>query len=120
MGFSNGPPGWAEMERVLSGKPRRSGTPSVWGPADDVPLSRKRVSYQAADDKRTARSAVPYAEWHPHSAFSFLDGASTPEELVEEAVRLDLRAIALTDHNRLDGAVRVGGAAPELGMWSRF
>src|SRR5271156_7051230 len=95
VGFSNGPPGWAEMERVLSGKPRRSGTPSVWGPADDVPLSRKRVSYQPPDDNRTVRSSVPYAELHTHSAFSFLDGASTPEELVEEAVRLDLRAIAL-------------------------
>jgi error-prone DNA polymerase len=120
VGFSNGPPGWAEMERVLSGKPRRSGTPSVWGPADDVPLSRKRVSYQPPDDNRTVRSAVPYAELHTHSAFSFLDGASTPEELVEEAVRLDLRAIALTDHNGLYGAVRFAEAAVELDMRTVF
>ncbi|MGB8791938.1 MAG: PHP domain-containing protein, partial [Mycobacterium sp.] len=120
MGFSNGPPGWAEMERVLSGKPRRSGTPSVWGPADDVPLSRKRVSYQPPDDNRTVRSSVPYAELHTHSAFSFLDGASTPEELVEEAVRLDLRAIALTDHNGLYGAVRFAEAAVELDMRTVF
>src|SRR5271163_4052418 len=84
VGFSNGPPGWSEMERVLSGKPRRSGTPTVWTPADEVPLSRKRVSYQPPDDNRTVRSSVPYAELHTHSAFSFLDGASTPEELVEE------------------------------------
>src|ERR1700761_6516707 len=108
------------MERVLSGKPRRSGTPSVWGPADDVPLSRKRVSYQPPDDNRTVRSAVPYAELHTHSAFSFLDGASTPEELVEEAVRLDLRAIALTDHNGLYGAVRFAEAAVELDMRTVF
>src|SRR6201991_1885613 len=120
MGWSNGPPGWAEMERVLSGKPRRFGTPSVWGPADDVPLSRKRVSYQPPDDNRTVRSAVPYAELHTHSAFSFLDGASTPEELVEEAVRLDLRAIALTDHNGLYGAVRFAEAAVELDMRTVF
>src|SRR5271163_274015 len=108
------------MERVLSGKPRRSGTPSVWGPADDVPLSRKRVSYQPPDDNRTVRSSVPYAELHTHSAFSFLDGASTPEELVEEAVRLDLRAIALTDHNGLYGAVRFAEAAVELDMRTVF
>src|ERR1700744_4249121 len=120
MGWSTGPPGWAEMERVLSGKPRRSGTPSVWGPADDVPLSRKRVSYQPPDDNRTVRSSVPYAELHAHSAFSFLDGASTPEELVEEAVRLDLRAIALTDHNGLYGAVRFAEAAAELDMHTVF
>src|SRR6201996_283285 len=120
MGWSNGPPGWAEMERVLSGKPRRSGTPSVWGPADDVPLSRKRVSYQPPDNNRTVRSAVPYAELHTHSAFSFLDGASTPEELVEEAVRLDLRAIALTVHNGLYGAVRFAEAAVELDMRTVF
>src|ERR1700758_2530276 len=120
MGFSNGPPGWAEMERVLAGKPRRPGTPSVWGPADDVPLSRKRVSYQPPDERRAARWSVAYAELHAHSAFSFLDGASTPEELVEEAVRLDLRAIALTDHNGLYGAVRFAEAAAELDMRTVF
>src|ERR1700749_67836 len=108
------------MERVLAGKPRRSGTPSVWGPADDVPLSRKRVSYQPPDDNRTVRSSVAYAELHTHWAFSFLDGASTPEELVEEAVRLDLRAIALTDHNGLYGAVRFAEAAVELDMRTVF
>src|SRR5580693_386291 len=120
MGWSNGPPGWAEMERVLAGKPRRSGTPSVWGPADDAPWSRKRVAYQPPDRGRPIRSSVPYAELHTHSAFSFLDGASTPEELVEEAVRLDLRAIALTDHNGLYGAVRFAEAAVELDMRTVF
>ncbi|MGH3595166.1 MAG: PHP domain-containing protein, partial [Mycobacterium sp.] len=106
MGWGNGPPSWAEMERVLDGKPRRSGTPFAGGPADDVPWSRKRGTYQPPDDNRTVGSSVAYAELHAHSAYSFLDGASTPEELVEEAVRLDLRAITLTDHNGLYGAVR--------------
>src|SRR5271155_2699072 len=108
------------MERVLAGKPRRSGTPSVWGPADDAPWSRKRVSYQPPDDNRTVRSSVAYAELHTHSAFSFLDGASTPEELIEEAVRLDLCAIALTDHNGLYGAVRFAEAAAELDIRTVF
>ena len=120
MGFSNGPPGWSEMERVLSGKPRRSGTPTVWTPADEAPWSRKRMAYQPPDDGRPMRSSVAYAELHAHSAYSFLDGASAPEELVEEAVRLGLRAIALTDHNGLYGAVRFAEAAVELDMRTVF
>ena len=46
-----------------------------------------------------SRGAVPYAELHCHSKFSFLDGAASPEELAEEAARLGLEALALTDHD---------------------
>ena len=77
------------------------------------------ASYQPLDVERP-NSAVPYAELHAHSAYSFLDGASTPEELVEEAVRLDLRAIALTDHDGLYGVVRFAEAAKELDMATVF
>lgn len=42
---------------------------------------------------------MPYAELHAHSNFSFLDGASHPEELAAEAVRLGLSAVALTDRS---------------------
>jgi len=52
-----------------------------------------------------------YAELHCHSNFSFLDGASHPEELVEEAARLELAALALTDHDGCYGAVRLAGVA---------
>src|SRR6201987_332171 len=108
------------MERVLDGKPRHAGAPVAAEPAEDAPLSRKRGTYRPPDDTRLARSSVAYAELHAHSAFSFLDGASTPEELIEEAVRLDLRAIALTDHNGLYGAVRFAEAAAELDMCTVF
>jgi len=54
----------------------------------------------------TPRPVVPYAELHCHSNFSFLDGASHPEELAEEAHRLGLTALAVTDHNGLYGVVR--------------
>ena len=57
---------------------------------------------------------MPYAELHCHSNFSFLDGASHPEELVEEAARLGLEAIALTDHDGMYGVVRFAEAAAEL------
>ena len=39
-----------------------------------------------------------YAELHCHSNFSFLDGASAPDDLVERAVALGLAGLAMTDH----------------------
>jgi len=117
-----GPPSWGELERVLNGKPRRAGMPLADPPIDggDSPaFSRKRGAYLPPDVQR-AGSDVPYAELHAHSGYSFLDGASTPEELVEEAVRLDLRAVALTDHDGLYGVVRFAEAAKELHMRTVF
>ena len=55
-----------------------------------------------------------YAELHAHSAFSFLDGASQPEELAIEAAGLGLSAMALTDHDGLYGVVRFAQAASAL------
>jgi error-prone DNA polymerase len=123
MGWHNGPPSWSEMERVLTGKPRRGGAPLSWpnGDGGDSPAwSRRRGSYQPPEVPRPGGSSVPYAELHAHSAYSFLDGASTPEELVEEAARLDLRAIALTDHDGLYGVVRFAEAAKELDIATVF
>ncbi len=54
-----------------------------------------------------------YAELHCHTNFSFLDGASHPEELVAEAARLRLAALAVTDHDGFYGAVRFALAARE-------
>ncbi|OBH90547.1 error-prone DNA polymerase [Mycobacterium sp. E2989] len=118
MGWFNGPPSWAEMERVLDSKPRHAGVPVV--PGEDAPLSSKRGTYRPPDDARPTRTSVAYAELHAHSAFSFLDGASTPEEMVEEAARLGLRALALTDHDGLYGAVRFAEAAAELDLRTVF
>ena len=108
VGWSDGPPTWAEMERVLNSRP---------------PLTRDAAGGRAPARSPVPSSAcpsVPYAELHAHSAFSFLDGASTPEELVAEAARLDLRAIALTDHDGLYGAVRFAEAAREHGVQTVF
>ena len=64
-----------------------------------------------------ARSLVlPYAELHCHSCFSFLDGASSADDLVARARELDLSALALTDHQGLYGAVRFVTAAEEAGL----
>src|SRR5690348_15113653 len=57
-----------------------------------------------------------YAELHCHSNFSFLDGASTVEDLVERAVELQLPALAVTDHDGLYGVVRFALAAEAAGI----
>jgi error-prone DNA polymerase len=61
-----------------------------------------------------------YAELHAHSGFSFLDGASDPEELVAEGRRLGLSALALTDHHGLYGVVRFSEAARALDLPTVF
>ncbi len=54
-----------------------------------------------------------YCELHAHSNFSFLDGASHPEELVARAAQIGMPALAITDHAGLYGAVRLHKAAAE-------
>ncbi|WP_307645408.1 error-prone DNA polymerase [Nocardia uniformis] len=103
---------------MLSGRP---GRPEPAGDGGDSPAwSRKREPYRAAPLPPAAGPTVPYAELHAHSAYSFLDGASQPEELVEEAVRLGLEALALTDHDGFYGVVRFAEAAREWGMPTVF
>nr|WP_064571612.1 error-prone DNA polymerase [Gordonia sp. LAM0048] len=133
MGWDQGPPTWSEMERVLAGRAPgnadRPGTEfgpdlSEWAPfpgdgGDSPAWSRKRGAYQAEDISRGS-SAVSYAELHAHSSYSFLDGASMPEELVEEAQRLGLRALAVTDHDGFYGIVRFAEAAREFEMPTVF
>src|SRR5450756_1968444 len=72
----------------------------------------------AARDAPTGRPR--YAELHAHSAFSFLDGASQPEELAVEAARLSLSALALTDHDGLYGVVRFAQAARAVSLPTIF
>ncbi|GAA2109929.1 error-prone DNA polymerase [Nocardioides furvisabuli] len=101
MGWNNPAMHWKELERRLSGLPG----------ADDAPVSRrKRASTEARVIERPV-ATTPYAELHCHSHFSFLDGASSPAELVEEAVRLGLHALAVTDHDGFYAAPMLAEAA---------
>jgi error-prone DNA polymerase len=118
MGWGNGPPTWAEMERVLSGRPGPELPPGDGG--DGPAWSRKREVYRAGPRPPLDEPVVPYAELHAHSAYSFLDGACQPEELAEEAARLGLEALALTDHNGFYGVVRFAEAAAEWGLPTVF
>jgi error-prone DNA polymerase len=55
----------------------------------------------------------PYVELHAHSAYSFLDGTSLPDELIERAAELGHAALAITDHDSLSGAMEFAMAAQD-------
>jgi len=112
MGFNNPNMPWSELERRLS-----------WGkalPGPSHPESRHRQPYEPPPAIVRRQGSVPYAELHCHTNFSFLDGASHPEELVEEAARLGLEALAVTDHDGMYGVVRFAQAAHAVGMPTVF
>ncbi|MDI9889740.1 error-prone DNA polymerase [Microbacterium sp. IEGM 1404] len=110
MGFHNPPVKWSELERALSDTRRPASTPANGDGGDSPAWSHKRGPYVPPAIERPV-DAVPYAELHAHSSYSFLDGASSPEELVEEAEKLGLHALALTDHDGFYGIVRFAEAA---------
>ena len=141
MGWQNPPVPWRAIEKTLSDnapgsdRPDRAGKSAGnrdakqhpdavrYGPGadggDSPAWSYKRPTYQPSAIVRS-RSSVPYAELHCHSSFSFLDGASPPEELAEEAARLDLQALAVTDHDGFYGVVRFSEAAKAVGLPTIF
>ncbi|HVD00904.1 MAG TPA: error-prone DNA polymerase [Candidatus Dormibacteraeota bacterium] len=59
---------------------------------------------------------TPYVELHCHSNYSFLDGASHPEELVERAVELGMPALGITDHGGVYGAVKFVNHCRRVGI----
>jgi error-prone DNA polymerase len=125
MGWNNPPVPWSTLERALSGRPEADSIvhdPITidHGDGGDTPAwTRKRPLYVAPELVRV-KSTVDYAELHCHSNFSFLDGASHPEELAEEAVRLGLTGLAITDHDGFYGVVRFAEAAAGLDLPTVF
>ena len=59
---------------------------------------------------------MTYVELHCHSSYSFLDGASLPEELAARAAELGYPALALTDHEGVYGSLEFAHAAKDLGV----
>ncbi|QCR19959.1 error-prone DNA polymerase [Agrococcus sp. SGAir0287] len=108
MGWRNPPMPWRELEAILDG--RATDAPSL------VPVPEQRELRTRPDPARV----VPYAELHAHSHYSFLDGASSPAQLVTEATALGLEALALVDHDGLYGAVRFAEAADHAGLATVF
>ena len=117
------------VRRPSRGRDGRAPGSPAWNAGGDGPAwSRKRQPYRGhrpiLDQTRPLMlpdsPAVPYAELHCHTNFSFLDGASHPEQLAEEAARLGLEALAVTDHDGLYGVVRFAEAARAVGLPTVF
>ena len=119
MGWHNPAVPWSELERALSDRRRPRDTPAGADGGDSPAWSHKRGPYVAPPIERP-EAVVPYAELHAHSSYSFLDGASSPEELVEEAERLGLHALAITDHDGFYGIVRFAEAAEQRSVRTVF
>ena len=79
----------------------------------ELPESKYRPDLSSS---RPCEGNVPYVELCCWSNFSFLRGASYPEELVEQAARLGYRGLALTDLNSLAGVVKAHVAAKACGL----
>ncbi|WP_193083728.1 error-prone DNA polymerase [Brevibacterium aurantiacum] len=141
MGFSNPRTPWSQLAQRLEGKhatDKYADKHAVDKHADgsDAPAfsrpDRHQVSVGPGGSDGTGRysgpgqgpilrtSTVEWAELHVHSQFSFLDGASDPEDLVAAGAAAGLRSLALTDHNGLYGAVRFAHAAAEVGLPTVF
>ncbi|MGC2941595.1 error-prone DNA polymerase [Brevibacterium sp. FAM 24638] len=142
MGFSNPRTPWSKLARRLEGKDSvdRSAV-DKHADGSDAPAFSRPDRYQVSvgpggSDGRSRygagtgqgpdggpllqRTSVDWAELHVHSQFSFLDGASDPEELVAAGAAAGLSSLALTDHNGLYGAVRFAHAAAEVGLDTVF
>ena len=85
-------------------------------PADGVsPAPRPRTVSRAGG---SGGGVARYVELEAISNYSFLRGASHPEELVRQAAELGLEALGVADHDSLAGAVRVHAAARAAGVRS--
>ncbi len=119
MGWDNPPVPWRELERRLSwgkgtgqaqdgpgaGLDEGRGTGPPHGGADVLrPVTRLPV----------VPSSPAWAELHCHSSYSFLDGASSPSDLVLEAVTRGLSVLAITDHDGMYGVPQFAQAAARL------
>jgi error-prone DNA polymerase len=88
----------------------RDAFPARGGVGDD------RAELPPRDQARVESARAPYVELHAHSAYSFLDGASLPEELAARAAELGYDALALTDHDGVYGSLEFAHAAKHFGV----
>src|SRR6201987_6178842 len=102
MGWDNPPVPWREPEPRLS-----------WGTSAPRPAA-DRASRAGGGPAGEGPAGPAWAELHSHSSYSFLDGASAPAELIAEAARLGLAALAITDHDGMYGVPQFAQAAARL------
>jgi error-prone DNA polymerase len=82
----------------------------------EVPRSERRRDHPSPRANGAAGLGREYVELHCHSAYSFLDGASHPEELAMRAAELGYEALALTDHDGVYGSLEFAHAAKAFGV----
>jgi error-prone DNA polymerase len=131
MGWDNPPLPWRELARRLSWG--TAAPPQAGGGEPERPRPVTRLPVPAQDGPGTPRDpgaprdpgtprgptgpsdgGPAWAELHCHSSYSFLDGASSPAELVAEAARRGLEALAITDHDGMYGVPQFAQAAAKL------
>src|SRR5580692_7392616 len=117
-------PGWW---RTAGGRSSRCdvATGSWWASGDATWSSSTTCAQVAGSSKApqgceasvfTRSSGISYIELHCHSAYSFLDGVSLPQELAQRAGELGYTALALTDHNSVSGSMELAQAAADHGV----
>ncbi len=108
---------WARMGNAMTeGPPTRDlGTDAIVTVHSEG-ARKEKLRQRTWKPPASSLSPRPYAELHAASAFSFLDGASLPEDLVDRAASLGLPAAALLDTNGVYGAPRFYKAAKEAGV----
>src|SRR5947208_6410422 len=82
----------------------------------ETPHRQRRTPEPRPGGRARTRIGAGYVELHAHSAYSFLDGASQPEELAARAAELGYEAVALTDHDGVYGSLEFAHAAKYLGV----
>src|SRR5689334_10690366 len=98
----------------MTGFASRDAFPARGGVGDE----RRFDPVPCASVPGAAASPAAYVELHAHSAYSFLDGASLPEELAARAAELGYDALALTDHDGVYGSLEFAHAAKHFGLRS--
>src|SRR5260221_3160224 len=116
MGWDNPPVPWREFERRLSWRqqdktPEDSADPPPRPATHLLAASRQPPRPTPRTGPGHDQAPAPWAELHCHSAYSFLDDASTPGELIAEAAECGLTAIAITDHDGMYGVPQFAQSA---------
>src|SRR5213080_1282287 len=93
----------------------RDAFPARGGVGDDRP-ELPPPNEACVESTQAPGGPPPYVELHAHSAYSFLDGASLPEELAIRAAELGYGALALTDHDGIYGSLEFAQAAKAFGV----
>ncbi|MFJ9518474.1 error-prone DNA polymerase [Kitasatospora sp. NPDC101801] len=114
MGFTNHPKTpWRDLHHAMTGT--RPGDRTVIPFPGPEPAPAPPPSPPAG-----SRPGPGWAELHVHTSYSFLDGASDPAELVDEAARLGIGALAVTDHDGLYAAATFAAEARRTGLATVF